>query len=603
MKRFFLLPLLAVLLAPLHAQVNPEAELADRYFNDAEYESALELYEKVYRNSPQERYALRIVESYEALMQMDEALDFIEKVARRERDAAIYPIVQAGLLAKMGEMNKSDDLYEEVIKDKLNKEGEFVKIGAYLYQQGNFRWARETYLTARKTLRGDYLFANEIANIYEREGNYQKAAEEYLNIYYSDPNKLSSSNLYILNLITPPAPASAVVEVERVLLKAVDRNPNDLGLRSMLYEFYVLDQNFYEAFIQVKSIDRLFREDGERIFRFARTMRNNKEYELSNEAFSYIIDRKKESPYFFQAHFEKATNGELQAFESIPPNMTAVQQAVADYGQLLDEFGRRPQYFNAIYRRSRLMVFYLNELDVALEEMQALVSQRQFLRAEDWAQGQLLIGDILLIQQEYNQAKLIYQEVANSFKDQQLGALASYKLAQLAYYKGEFNLSQALLGAIKDNTANDISNDAIKLNLLILDNTGLDSTTVALERFAQAQLLTYQRQYQASLTRLDSLAFDFPDHPLADEILWEKAQIYLKLNDIDKTLDYVNRILDQFSTDIYGDDALYTKARLHDYNLQDPESAMEYYLEFLSNYPGSLYSVEVRKRIRELRQG
>ena len=603
MKRFLIMGLLCALLPVVLAQGDPEAELANRYFSDGEYESALELYEKVYKRQPQERYALRIVESHEALGQYEEALDFVQKVQRRERDAVIYPTIEAGLLAKSGELKKSDDLYEEVIEEKLRTEGDFVKIGAFLYQAGNLRWALATYEQARKTLRGEYLFANEIANLYERQGNYEKAAEEYLNIYYADPNKLSSSNLYILNLATPPAPASAVAQVERVLLRAVDRYPNDLGLRTMLYEFYVLDKNFYEAFIQVKSIDRLFREDGERVFRFATTMRNNGEYDLSNEAFSYLIEKKKDSPYYFQAHFEKATNGELKAFETIPPDMGAIRQAVADYGQLLDEFGRRPQYFSAIYRRANLMVFYLNELDVALEEMQDLVAQRQFLRAEDWAKGQLLIGDILLMQQEYNQAKLIYNEVAESFKDRQLGALASYKLAQLAYYKGEFNLSQALLGAIKDNTANDISNDAIKLNLLILDNTGLDSTTVALQRFAQAQLLTYQRQYQASLQQLDSLAFDFPDHPLADEILWEKAQIHLRLNDVQKTLDYVDRILEQFPEDIYGDDALYTKARLYDYNLNEPETAMEFYLEFLSSYPGSLFSVEVRKRIRELRQG
>ena len=62
-------------------------------------------------------------------------------------------------------------------------------------------------------------------------------------------------------------------------------------------------------------------------------------------------------------------------------------------------------------------------------------------------------------------------------------------------------------------------------------------------------------------------------------------------------------ILNEFGTDIYGDDALYTKARIYDYTLKDPEAAMKFYLEFLTQYPGSLYSVEVRKRIRALRQG
>ena len=53
---------------------------------------------------------------------------------------------------------------------------------------------------------------------------------------------------------------------------------------------------------------------------------------------------------------------------------------------------------------------------------------------------------------------------------------------------------------------------------------------------------------------------------------------------------------------MFADDALYTKARLYDFNLGNKEKAMEAYIQMLRDYPGSLYSVDVRKRIRELRK-
>lgn len=593
-------PILLILLCTFsYAQSGAEAQLAEKYYQDGEYESALDLFLKLSRKAPDERTSRRIVSCYELLGNYEEAIKFLDKAMKKQSDVVMYPILKASLLEKTGDLKAADKLYSDAIQKRLKGQGDFMQVGSWLYQEGKLDLSRQAYQQGRKRLRDNYLFSNEIANIHAQQGEFGDATKEYLNLYYANSGDLNAANLSILNMVDPGSQDA----IERALLQAVDKRQSDRGLRTILYEYYLLADNYQEAFIQVKSIDRLFKEEGDRVYKFAETMRNTKEYDLSNKAYEYIIDRKKNSRYFYQAHFEKAANGELKAFDQIPVDIASINQAVEDYGNLLDEFGRRPQYFSAIYRRANLMVFYLNQLDQAREELEELTKQRQLLRQEDWAKAKLLVGDILLISQDYNRAKLTYTEVSDSFKDRQLGALSKFKLGQLAYYKGEFNLSQALLSAIKDNTSNDISNDAIKLTLLMVDNTGLDTTTEALEIFAQAQLLTYQRQYDASLNLLDSLAYKFPNHTLADEILWEKASIFLKKNDINTALTYIDRILNEFGTDIYGDDALYTKSKIYDYTLKDPEAAMKYYLEFLTLFPGSLYSVEVRKRIRELRQG
>lgn len=594
--RIFFLLLLGISSLASLAQTSAEAQLADQYYVDGEFESALELYEKLYRDDPQELYGVRLVGCYEALNRFDDALKFLSRAQRRQSQLVIFPILEALLLEKTGEFKEAEKLYKKTIEKELSQEGHFVRVGSYLYQQGRLDWALRTYLRGRKTLRNPYLFSSEVANIHVQLGEYAEATEEYLNKYYENPSNLSSVNLDILNIVSPDSKEA----VEQSLLNAVDKKQSDLGLRTILFEFYVLVENFYEAFIQVKSIDRLFKEDGARVYHFGQTMRNNKEYQLSNQAFDYIIERKKNSPYFFQAHIEKAVNGEQRAFEQVPVDMQAVRAAVEDYGALLDRFGRKPAYFNAIFRRAKLMVFYLFELDQALSELQGIVNKQ--ILPDQWARAKLLVGDILLMQKDYNSAKLTYTEASERFHDTPIGALAKYKLAQLAYYKGEFQLAQALLGAIKDNTHNDISNDAIKLNLIIIDNTGLDTTTTALEIFAQAQLHAYQRNFDEALSLMDSVAYNFPNHQLADDILWEKAQIALRRDNVAMALDYIERILETFPTDVYGDDALYTKARLYDYNLGNQEAAVEHYISFLATYPGSLYSVEVRKRIRELRK-
>ncbi len=603
MKRWYLLLFGLLLVSVGFAQKEAEVELADKYFNDREFESALDIYLKLSKNADEAKYVQRVMNCYEELQRFDEALAFLDKSIKKYPDRVIYPVYKSLTLEKSGLLKESERLLYQTIEKDLSVEGHYRQVGTYLFQSDKLDAALETYIQGRRNLKSAVIFSDEIANIYERKGEYEAAVLEYINSYRENPSNESSVNMSILSMLDlAPDKAS---DIERALLRGVDKYPTDYGLRKMLFEFYVLTKNFMEAFIQVKSIDRLFKEDGGRIYNFAKTLRNSEEYLLSNEAFDYIIQRKENSPYYFQAYMEKAINGELEAFQQLPVDMEAVTLAADTYKNLLEEFGRSPRYFNAIYRFAKLKVFYLNELESALKDLEEvslrLIGNDQNTK-ENLATAKLLIGDILIMKQEYNKAKLIFEEVSELFRDRQIGALAKYKLAQLSYYKGEFSLAQALLGAIKDNTSNDISNDAIKLNLIIIDNTGLDTTTEALELFAQAQLLTYQRKYEASLDLMDSLALKFPNHSLADEIYWEKATIYLKKDNTEVALEYIDRILENFPEDIHGDDALYTKARIYDYNLKNPELAQKFYIEFLSMFPGSLYSVEVRKRIRELRQ-
>lgn len=577
-----------------------EAALAEQYFLDKEYDSALEMYEKLYKKEPKEMYVNRIMSCYEAGRRFEDAALFMDKAIKKQPDMVLYPVMKASLLEKTGNMEQAMALYKEIIEKKLRTESDFQQVATYLYKTGKLEEAEATYIEGRKRLKNPTLFNEEMGRIYEVQGMTEKATNEYINEYYNHRETFENMNLVILNMAGNSKNADDAIE--KVLLNEVERNPGDLGVRKILYEFYVLVKNFQEAFIQVKSIDKFFREDGQRVFKFAETMRNNKLYDLSNQAYDYIIQNKPNSPYFQNAFFEKATNGELRAFEQIPPDAKSIQDAVTAYSDLLAKFGKRTAYFSAIYRKANLEVFYLNQLDTALADLNYAVNNLRDLPREEWSKAKLLIADILLIKKDYNSAKLIYNEVSEAFKDRQTGALAKFRLAQMAYYKGEFEMATGLLSAIKDNTSNDISNDAIQLNLRIIDNTGLDSVTTALAMFAQAQLLIYQRDYTQGMALMDSMLYKYPNHSLTDEVYWEKANIYLKENDIIKTIEFLDKILSNFKEDIYGDDALYTKARLFDYNMKDKEGALKYYLDFLTSYPGSLYSVEVRKRIRELRK-
>ena len=139
------------------------------------------------------------------------------------------------------------------------------------------------------------------------------------------------------------------------------------------------------------------------------------------------------------------------------------------------------------------------------------------------------------------------------------------------------------------------------LSLLIIDNYNMDTILSPMSNFASADLLTYQQKYSEAINRYDSVLLMFPGHSLSDEIYMRKADIYMRTNNIDMALDMYERIILEFSYDILVDDALYNKAKIYDEVLQKKEEAMELYEKILIEYQGSVYTIESRKRFRELR--
>jgi tetratricopeptide (TPR) repeat protein len=65
--------------------------------------------------------------------------------------------------------------------------------------------------------------------------------------------------------------------------------------------------------------------------------------------------------------------------------------------------------------------------------------------------------------------------------------------------------------------------------------------------------------------------------------------------------EHLQKIISDYSWDVLGDDALFYLAELNEIYLANPQKAMELYEELLLKHPGSLYTVEARKKFRRLR--
>jgi hypothetical protein len=94
----------------------------------------------------------------------------------------------------------------------------------------------------------------------------------------------------------------------------------------------------------------------------------------------------------------------------------------------------------------------------------------------------------------------------------------------------------------------------------------------------------------------------YPYNSLVDDIIFRKAKIEIQNNNDTLAAQYLKQIVDDFSYDLLGDDAMFMLAELYDYNLNKKEEAKELYRNMLTYHPGSVFIEESRNRYRELRE-
>jgi len=196
---------------------------------------------------------------------------------------------------------------------------------------------------------------------------------------------------------------------------------------------------------------------------------------------------------------------------------------------------------------------------------------------------------------------LVYEQVSKQFEGQPIGNEARYRSAKLSFYQGNFEYSNGQCLVLKAATSQLIANDALNLGLLITDNTQTPTDSSALKMYADAEMLIFRNLPEKSIKKLDSISIAYPNNSLADAILMTKAKIFIKADDYQKAADILRKITEDFKEGIWTDDALFTLADLYEKKLNDIAQAKIYFQKLITDYPGSMFSAEARKRFRNLR--
>jgi hypothetical protein len=128
----------------------------------------------------------------------------------------------------------------------------------------------------------------------------------------------------------------------------------------------------------------------------------------------------------------------------------------------------------------------------------------------DIAQLKMDLGDIYILTKQPWEAILVYEQVSKQFENQSIGNEAKYRSARLSFYQGNFDFAKSQADVLKASTTQLIANDALNLSLLISDNLQNKNDSLALQMYADAEMLQFMNNTAQALAKLDSIIVAYP---------------------------------------------------------------------------------------------
>jgi tetratricopeptide (TPR) repeat protein len=572
-------------------------ELASEYFKQGEFHKAVELYEKL---SKIKENSLGIHKDYlECLIRLkyyDVADKFLKEEMKNFPDIIEYDADYAYLLEIQDKTIESELAYKILIEKASDKDIYVYQLQNFFYKINKMELLIELLLKSRERSKTKDKNNILLARAYLFAGRKQEMLEEVFSYGISNEN----SN-YVERTIQDNIKDEKEIEMlERLLYSKIQQNPELTYYNEILIWHFVQQKEFARAFAQARALDKRLNLGGKKIFELGGMAYENEQFKDAARMFQYIMNEYPDGEYYPYARRWNIQCREQTVKNSFPIDETEILELINQYRLLIQELGLSPKTIDALRNTALLYAFYLNDQDRAVWVLErSIAAAGSDIKFKD--QCKLDLGDIFILKNEPWESTLLYMQVEKSQKEDYLGEIAKLKNAKLYYFTGEFDLAKDILDILKKATTREIANDAMQLSLLIQDNLGLDTSNAAISAYASVELLLFQNKNTDALARLDSLFNVYKTHSLADEILWLRANTNFKLNNIDVAIDDLNKLIENYKYDILADDSLYMLAQIYELKLEDKSKAMELYKRMLTQFPGSIFGANARKKFRDLR--
>ncbi|WP_298893991.1 tetratricopeptide repeat protein [uncultured Psychroserpens sp.] len=565
-------------------------QLADDYFKRGEFEKALLSYEKLNAKKKSSKYIYKIVATLQQLERYEEARDMILQRMKEINYPAL--LVELGYNYQlMDSTGLADKYYKEAILKVEEKPSYTYGIAKKFEDHSLLEQALQAYKKGMET-NPDFNFNMQMARIYGEQGNIELLFSNYIDYIEVKPNFLSNAKRAFSDFVSENKDNENNLILRKLLLKKLQSNPEPYWY-DMLSWLYIQQKEYNKAFTQEKALYRRSQESLSRILDLALATVKEKENEVANSIFQFILDNSQDietrltaHQYMLDIEIENANKEQLDAIDD-------------KFNQLFDQYGKYEQTIALQIAYGNFIAFHKHQPKDASDFLKKSLELQLSVFQE--AKVKLKLGDILVFQERFNEALIYYTQIQANLKNSTISQEARFKVAKTSYYKGDFQWAESQLKILKASTSQLIANDALDLKLLISDNKDEDSLQTSLKLYSKADLMSFQNKNEEAIALLDKILTEHKGETIEDQALFMQAKLFEKTNQISKAVDNYEYIITNYRDEILADDAHYYLAELYQTKLDQPEKAKELYEKIIFDHEDSIYFIEARKRFRRLR--
>ena len=610
-KYLFIVLFSIVSVSSFFSQVSTiDFQLAKKYYLDSDYEKAALYYEKIFKES---EHRLKIYENYKStfieLNKFKEAEKLIKTLIKENPNKLKFLVDLGVIYGLVDRSDKKNQVFDKAI-EQIIKETSYdnaFDLGLAFEKIGNLEKALEVYLNFEsKNLLNPFAFHSKIALIYNKTGKTNKMINTFFEMLDFNNKFLQNVQNGLVNSIDFQNNLKEKEILRQSIIEKIQANPKKIVNIELLAWFYMLNNDYENAYTQIKALDKKLNKNGSKLLELGNTALNNQDFKVAIKCFDDVDLKSNSLEYKFEAKNKKLFALKSKILYGNKIIQEELEELKANYLLILSQLNNSKNVYNNSLRKYNLLLdlseieaFYLGDISSAKQHLNnAILIPR--LKEKQKGNAKLKLANILVLEDNIWEASLMYLQIEKQFKDDQLGHLAKFKNAQVYYFSGEYDWCQAQLKVLKASTSKLIANDALELSVLISDNYNMDTSEVAMKLFSYADMLTFQQQFSKANILYDSILKNFKNHSLNDEIIFRKAKINLKQHNYQKAVEHFKLLIDNYPNSILLDNSLFLIASIYEEKIKDFDQAKKYFKTILFDHKGSLYAAESRKRFRKL---